>query len=220
MPTNKISPVKKFHFLHFLLLLHAFPPLLISFATFLYLPLPPPILISFSFFLPFPSSFTHYFSTFSPSFLPFLHSWFLCFGGVALWLGCVVVCFFPMSLTTLYAMLQMLLLFVFFFSMCVTNYNVLFNAISSCKVLYDNMIMLHSSFLHLLQIKVLLFNATSSCNVFCDVVAFFFSTSTTNYNVFFLWNNELASKKHCKNNSKLNSINEVFFIKFMSLNPH
>jgi len=44
---------------------------------------------------------------------------------------------------------------------------------------------------------------------FCDVVAFFFSTSTTNYNVFFLWNNELASKKHCKNNSKLNSIDEV-----------
>jgi len=115
------------------------------------------------FFFPFPSSFTHYFSTFSPSFLPFLHSWFLCFGGVALWLGCVVVCFFPMSLTTLYAMLQMLLLFVFFFSMCVTNYNVLFNAISSCNVLYDNMIMLHSSFLHLLQIKNIQCNLILQC---------------------------------------------------------
>jgi hypothetical protein len=36
-----------------------------------------------------------------------------------------------------------------------------------------------------LQIIVLLFNATSSCNVLCNLVAFFFSTSITNYSVFF-----------------------------------
>ncbi len=59
-----------------------------------------------------------------------------------------------------------------------------FNAISSCNVLFDCMMMLHSSFLHLLQIKVFLFIATSSCNVLCDLVAFFFSTSTINYSVF------------------------------------
>jgi hypothetical protein len=35
-----------------------------------------------------------------------------------------------------------------------------------------------------LQIKVFLFIATSSCNVLCDLVAFFFSTSTINYSVF------------------------------------
>lgn len=198
MPTNKILPVKKNYFLHFHLL-HAFPPLLISFAMFLFLPLPPPLLISSSISSPFPSSFTHYFSTFSPSFLPFLHSWFLCFGGVALWLHSCV--FFSYNITCNVANVVVFLCSSFPCVLQITMF--FFNAISSYNILYDYMMMLHSSFLHVLQIKVLLFNATSSCNVICDVVAFFFSTSITNYS-FFFGNNELDSKKHCKNNSELN----------------
>lgn len=93
--------------------------------SFCYVPFSPP-----------PSSYTHFFFYFFSfsfflhplffhilSFLPTFFSIHGFFASEVLLFGCILVCF---SLTTLYAMLQMLLFFVFFFSMCVTNYNVLF----------------------------------------------------------------------------------------------
>ncbi len=90
-------------------------------------------------FSPHSSSYTHFFFYFFSLFLLPLPIIFPCsllpsslfsihgfFALDVLLFGSIVVCFFPMSLTTLYAMLQTLLFFVFFFSMFVTNYNVLF----------------------------------------------------------------------------------------------
>lgn len=179
LPSNKISPVKKFNFL---LLLHAFPS---STHFFCYVPFSPPpssythfffYFFSFSFFLH--PLFFHILS-FLPPFSPFMVSLlrrccslvaFLCVFLLQHYMQCCKCCCFLCS--SFPCVLQITMFF--------------FNAISSYNILYDYMMMLHSSFLHVLQIKVLLFNATSSCNVICDVVAFFFSTSITNYSFFFL----------------------------------